>query len=332
VTSRADTSNVDSGWRIDTVDPYDDRPGRGVSGFANNAGHYTASLDTGDTPGNPLSYSGLNPLQYSHFFADDHFQTYIKYYVGEPTQPLVERILGRVVWQWGGDVTFNPSSGTYSYSQENPVAHFQPVEIYTGAATMNPMTALASPAWYAPLETDWQQCGITPTPTPSPTPSPTPTPTPPGGGTGNNAMFISQSVPTSMQGGQSYTVSVTMQNTGSTTWTNDANYRLGSQNPQDNVTWGFNRVYLPSVVSPGAQVTFTFDVTAPTTPGTYNFQWRMVQDGVEWFGDYTPNVLVSVSGTGCDPTAEDDCLSNGGSWNATTCTCHYCRKCEPYPY
>ncbi|HVG18431.1 MAG TPA: Ig domain-containing protein, partial [Blastocatellia bacterium] len=41
--------------------------------------------------------------------------------------------------------------------------------------------------------------------------------------------------------------------------------------------------------------TFTFNVTAPPTAGTYNFQWRMFQDAVGYFGAYTPNVGVSVS-------------------------------------
>lgn len=35
-------------------------------------------------------------------------------------------------------------------------------------------------------------------------------------------------------------------------------------------------------------------VTAPSTPGTYAFQWEMVQDGVEHFGDFTPLVSVQV--------------------------------------
>ena len=86
-----------------------------------------------------------------------------------------------------------------------------------------------------------------------------------------------------------------MKNTGTTTWTSSGNYNLGSQNPQDNATWGTGRIGLPSSVAAGAEVTFNFTVTAPATPGTYNFQWRMVQDGVEWFGDYSPNFQVTVS-------------------------------------
>ena len=115
-----------------------------------------------------------------------------------------------------------------------------------------------------------------------------PNPTP------NVAAFVSQSVAGSMVAGKTYTVLVTMKNTGSTTWTAADAYRLGSQAPQDNFVWGPNRALLPKQVLPGEEVTFTFDVTAPLTPGTYNFRWRMVRDGVEWFGDYSPNWGVNV--------------------------------------
>jgi alkylated DNA repair dioxygenase AlkB len=108
----------------------------------------------------------------------------------------------------------------------------------------------------------------------------------------NNAAFVSQSAPSLMVPGQSYPVSVTMQNTGTTTWTSDGLYRLGSQNPQDNATWGLSRVELPNDVPPGASVTFNFTVTAPSQLGTYDFQWKMVQDNVEWFGDYTTDISV----------------------------------------
>src|SRR5207244_3072951 len=64
------------------------------------------------------------------------------------------------------------------------------------------------------------------------------------------------------------------------------NYKLGSQNPQDNATWGLGRVLLPSgtSVAPGATYTFSFNVTAPTTPANYTMQWQMLQEGVAWFG------------------------------------------------
>lgn len=111
----------------------------------------------------------------------------------------------------------------------------------------------------------------------------------------NRATYVSQSVPTRMIAGQSYTASVTMQNSGTTTWVGGSgNYRLGSQNPVNNVTWGGSRIDVGASVAPGASKTFSFPITAPSTPGTYNFQWRVLQDGVEWFGDLTPNVSVQV--------------------------------------
>ncbi|MDP3991609.1 MAG: DUF5010 domain-containing protein [Candidatus Colwellbacteria bacterium] len=114
----------------------------------------------------------------------------------------------------------------------------------------------------------------------------------------NNAEFISQSVPTSMIAGQSYNVSLTMKNTGSIAWTQLENYKLGSQNPQDNTTWSpSSRVLLSEKdnILPGQQKTFVFNVRAPQTPGTYNFQWRMVKEFVEWFGRPTSNMQVVVS-------------------------------------
>jgi len=113
---------------------------------------------------------------------------------------------------------------------------------------------------------------------------------------GNNAQFISQTVPQTMTVGQTYSVSVTMKNTGTAAWTETDKYRLGSQNPQDNWVWREGRVYLAAgeSIAPGQTKTFTFDVKAPATPGAYNFQWQMVQDGVEWFGGVSANIVINV--------------------------------------
>ena len=112
-----------------------------------------------------------------------------------------------------------------------------------------------------------------------------------------NAQFLSQSVPTTMSVGQSYRVSISFKNTGNTNWGWDG-YKLGSQNPTDNMRWGTGRVLLntsPSeIVLPGQTKTFSFNVTAPSTPGTYPFQWQMLQEGKAWFGDMTPVVQVKV--------------------------------------
>jgi len=109
----------------------------------------------------------------------------------------------------------------------------------------------------------------------------------------DNATFASQTVP-SMMAGQTYSVSVTMNNTGTSTWT-AGNYYLGSQNAQGNTTWGLNRTNLSSSVAPGGQGTFSFNVTAPSTPGTYNFQWQMAKDGAGYFGSMSTNLSINVA-------------------------------------
>ena len=111
----------------------------------------------------------------------------------------------------------------------------------------------------------------------------------------NNSGFVSQTMPATMNAGQTYPITITLTNTGTTTWTGGSLYFLASQNPPDNLTWGLNRVIMPTSVPPATAVTFGFNVTAPATPGTYNFQWRMIQAGLGLFGASTPNVAVVVS-------------------------------------
>jgi hypothetical protein len=48
-------------------------------------------------------------------------------------------------------------------------------------------------------------------------------------------------------------------------------------------------------VLPGETVTFQFDIVAPARPGTHKFRWRMLQEGVEWFGTFTPGVAIRVA-------------------------------------
>ena len=111
------------------------------------------------------------------------------------------------------------------------------------------------------------------------------------------AVCLGQAVPSSpLVAGRSYPVSITMKNTGVTTWTSAGSnpQRLGSQNPQDNTIWGLARVNVPQVVPPGDSATFNFNVTAPPTQGIRAFQWRMLQEGITWFGDFTPVIDYAV--------------------------------------
>lgn len=108
------------------------------------------------------------------------------------------------------------------------------------------------------------------------------------------AEFVGTSISTTMQAGAQYTAQVTFRNVGTDTWTSSNAYRLGSQNPQDNQTWGLGRVELPHSVLPGQSVTFSFQVAAPSMPGQFNFQWKMVREFVTWFGQPSTNQVITV--------------------------------------
>ncbi|MCC6575020.1 MAG: hypothetical protein IT462_14685 [Planctomycetes bacterium] len=116
---------------------------------------------------------------------------------------------------------------------------------------------------------------------------------------GNWAQIISFSTPLTMSAGQEYDVSVVVRNAGGTNWSAAGKnpWRLGSQAAQDNKTWGFGRVNIAqsTLVRPGENYVFTFKVRAPVKAGVYAMQWRMVQENVEWFGDYTALQNVTVT-------------------------------------
>jgi hypothetical protein len=164
-----------------------------------------------------------------------------------------------------------PAGAFVVYSSVNPVPGGQPEPEPTGGATAEPI----------------------PGPTDQPTSVPTPSPINPAG---NAAVFVSQSIPLTLTAGASATATITYRNEGSTTWTNSGQYRLGTQSPQDNTIFGTHRAFIGAgeSVAPGQSKTFTFPIQAPTTLGTYAFQVRPVQDGVEWFGPASTLVEVRV--------------------------------------
>jgi len=100
------------------------------------------------------------------------------------------------------------------------------------------------------------------------------------------AVILSSTLPSVMIAGTTLEVSVTVQNTGATTWTRAAEYKLGAVNDNDPFRQD-TRVWLPEGVSipPNSIYTFNFTLQAPITPDSYVTDWQMVHEGVRWFGN-----------------------------------------------
>jgi hypothetical protein len=109
-----------------------------------------------------------------------------------------------------------------------------------------------------------------------------------------DARFVSQQVPAAIVAGTSQEVSITMRNISGATWPRGGQVKLGSQQPEDNATWGTARVTLVQDVPNETDVTFRFPIRAPAAVGQHDFQWRMVREGTGWLGQRTPNVAMRV--------------------------------------
>ncbi len=95
-------------------------------------------------------------------------------------------------------------------------------------------------------------------------------------GPNDNGQYVSNTIPSNMVGGQIYNVSVAMRNTGKSTWTKGANFKL-ILDPNIASVWGTASVLLENdeSIAPGQTKTFQFSVTAPSSSGSYPCNWMM---------------------------------------------------------
>ncbi len=99
--------------------------------------------------------------------------------------------------------------------------------------------------------------------------------------TSNNIMtLVSQSPDLTADPGQQFSVSFVVKNSGQATWDNAGGYGLMCVQS----CMGAATAPVTSSVATGAQVGFTFTLTAPTTPGAYTTLWQMETDGSTGFG------------------------------------------------
>ncbi len=128
----------------------------------------------------------------------------------------------------------------------------------------------------------------------------------------NNSTLLSQNLPTHLLLGQNYSLLITIQNLGVTTWSSsNDDYKLALIDMTDNAyqsnVWGVSSVNLPYDVAPTEKVTFTFDIKAPLTAGRYSCQWSMAK-GSQSFGEATPVSIVEVSGNNSTTDTRNNAL------------------------
>ncbi len=162
-----------------------------------------------------------------------------------------------------------------------------------GATCSKNVTVVApcSPSWYCQLDAyggrtgtaiDRNSCGGSPTINCTPT---------------NNASCRSVSAPSEVLEGETFSSTVTMRNTGTKTWrSNDGTpHRLGGWNPQDSTLWNSGRVNMPTTyLGPNRNLSFTFNAMAPNSPGVKNFDWRMLEESIQWFGGACTSKNITV--------------------------------------
>ena len=118
-----------------------------------------------------------------------------------------------------------------------------------------------------------------------------------------------------------------MRNTGQSTWTRAAGYKLGTVDDEDPFYGPDTRVWLDESdsVAPGQTHTFEFELVAPGSGAVYTTDWQMVHEAVTWFGEATSqSVDVSCSAASwCDPLTSSSANSgftaktaHGGSFSA----------------
>lgn len=131
-----------------------------------------------------------------------------------------------------------------------------------------------------------------------------------------DASIIDANIPANMVGGQSYQVSITVKNTGSTIWSEEEAYKLGAVGDYDPLTkekdWQ-QTLNAGERVLPGESRTFSFTMHAPMDTLTYTTEWRMLCEASGWFGESAsanvkviiPSNKISSSSTAVLETAAD---------------------------
>jgi hypothetical protein len=149
-----------------------------------------------------------------------------------------------------------------------------------------------------------------------------------------NAMFVSNDLPLSLAPGETRTLHIQLKNLGTLAWSAAGSQRLAagpgcpssvaanqldlSPGPAGGYVKSATdaRLFLDAAATIQTDDTadFTFDVTAPLSPGDYTFALRMVHEGVAWFGDtYRAGITVVPDPAGTPGDGQPGTTGPGGA-------------------
>lgn len=113
-----------------------------------------------------------------------------------------------------------------------------------------------------------------------------------------NSLVAGNTLPATMAPGETRTVTVSMENTGTQTWTAGSSFALYPRHSPAGF-WGATTVLLTSNVATGEVATFSFPFTSPTTAGIYpaSYQMRKLDGADAGFFGATFSTTVDVNGS-----------------------------------
>jgi cysteine-rich repeat protein len=133
-----------------------------------------------------------------------------------------------------------------------------------------------------------------------------------------NAAVTNQNIPLRITAGKNAIFDITMQNTGSGSWTGTPFALVSTNTPSALWTLTTSPLGAAETVAAGASRQFLLNVKAPATPGTYSSSWRMryAPGGVGFFGAtaLTTSIEVTLCGNGvvdAGETCDDNNLVDG---------------------
>ena len=130
---------------------------------------------------------------------------------------------------------------------------------------------------------------------------------------------VTNTLPDVMLPGATVAAQITLRNRG-VLWNDTKQFRLGAVGDSDPFT-STTRYNVGSEIGPNTTKAFTITLTAPTTPGTYTTDWRMLRESVTWFGPtVSKNVLVSSTGDTQPPTAPTNLVATPAAYNQINLT------------